>query len=258
MPEEIGIALVIIVIVGWLLVKILQAFGRAIGETLKGISDSHSVHSKARFTQNKSRLSQYVSVALPGQLEAAEQAVNAVQRRLQTSKEETPWEARRPFWVREEFRSHILPTQSDTYYEMNAEDIGVILQSESRKWVEQEAKLLSESCKYPHSEPQMPPINFTPIGLLTLRLDEARFQYDHSKLSEGKINKYFDTERRSVIAYNERRAGLTARLDKLNNDIHEWNDQSRAAWEACVRETQQFLTAELITYGRAADLYTSQ
>ena len=258
MPEEIGIALVIIVIVGWLLIKILQAFGRASGETLKGISDSLSAHSKARFTQGKSRLTQYVSVILPNQLEAAEQVVNAVQRNLRTSKEETRWEVRRPLWVREEFRSHTLPTQDDAYQEMNAEDVGVILQSESRKWVEQEAKLLSQSCKYPHSEPKMPPINFTPLEPLTLRLDEACFQYDRSKLSEGKINKYFDAERRLVIEYNERRAGLVARLDKLNSEVQEWKDQSRAAWEDCVRETQQLLRAELSAYGRTADLYMSQ
>jgi restriction system protein len=86
----------------------------------------------------------------------------------------------------------------------------------------------------------------------------ACFQYDHSKLSEGKINKYFDAERRSVIGYNERRAGLIARLDKLNSEVHEWNDQSRAAWEACVRETQQLLHTELTAYRRTADLYMSQ
>lgn len=258
MPEEIGIALVIIVIVGWLFIKILQAFGRVIGETHKGISDSLSVYSKTRFARNKSKLSQYVSVVVPSQLEAAEQAVQAVQRSLQTSKEETRWEARRPLWVREEFRSHTLPAQDDTYQEMNAEDIGAILLTESRKWVDQEAKVLSQGCRYPHSEPTMPPIKFIPVEPLTLRLDEAQFQYDRSNLSEGKINKYFDAERRSVIAYNEHRAGLVARLDKLNSEVHQWNDQSKAAWDACVRETQQLLSAELTAYGRTADLYRSQ
>ena len=141
---------------------------------------------------------------------------------------------------------------------MNAEDVTAILQSESRKWIEQEAKLLSQNCNYPHSEPKMPPINCTSVEPLTLRLDEARFQYDGSKLSGSKINKYFDAERRSVIGYNERRAGMIARLDKLNTEIREWNDQSRAAWEACVRETQQLLHAELTAYGRTADLYMSQ
>jgi restriction system protein len=141
---------------------------------------------------------------------------------------------------------------------MNAGDVAVILQSESRKWVDQEAKLLSQSCKYPHNEPKMPPINFTPVESPILRLDEACFQYDRSKLSEGKINKYFDAERRSVIEYNERRAGLVARSDKLNSEVQEWNDQSRAAWEACVRETQQLLHAELAAYGRTSDLYMSQ
>lgn len=258
MPEEIGIALVVIVIVGWLLIKILQAFGRAIGETLKEISDSLSAHSKTRFTQNKSKLSQYVSVVLPGELEAAEQALNAAQRRLQTSREETRWETRRPVWVREEFRSYVLPVQGGTYHEMNTEDVSAILQSESGKWVEQEAKLLSQSCKYPHGEPKIPPINFTPIENLTLQPDEARFQYDRSNLSEGKINKYFHAERRSVIAYNERRAGLIARLDKLNTEVREWNEQSRAAWEACIRETQKLLNVELAAHRRTSDLYTSQ
>lgn len=258
MPEEIGIALVVIVIAGWLLIKILQAFGRAIGEGFSGISDSISVRSKARFTRNKSKLSQYVSVVLPGQLESAEQAINAVQRSLQKSKEETRWKARRPLWVREEFRSHTLPAQDDTYQEMNAEDVGAILESESGKWVEQEAKLLSQGCEYPHSEPKMPPINFAPVEPLALGLDEARFQYDRSKLSESKINEYFDAERRSVITYNEHRAGLATCLGKLNDEVHEWNDQSRLAWEACVRETQQLLSAELAAYGHAADLYVSQ
>src|SRR5258708_3580312 len=258
MPEEIGIALVVIVIVGWLLIKILKVFGRAVGETVRGVSDRLSNHSKARFTQSKSKLSQYVSVILPNQLKTAEEAVNAAQRNLQKSKAETRWEVRRPLWVREEFRSHTLPTQDDTYQEMNAEDVGAILQSESRKWVEQEAKLLSHSCKYPHSEPKIPPINFTPVESLTLRLDEAHFQYDGSQLSEGKINKYFDAERHSVSGYNERRAGLIARLDKLSSEGHEWNDQSRAAWEACVQDGERLLHAELNGFGGAGDLYMPQ
>jgi restriction system protein len=258
MPEEIGIALVIIVIAGWLLIKILQVFGRAVGETLKGISDSLAAHSNARFIRSKTRLSRYVSVISPTQLEAAEQAVNTVQRNLQTSKEQTRWEARRPYWVREEFGSHTLPRQDGAYQEMNAEDVDAILQSESGKWIEQEAKLHTQSCKYPHTEPRMPPINFTPIEPMALRLGEASFQYDGSKLSERNINKYFDSERRSVIAYNERRAGLVVRVNKLNGEVHEWNEQSRVAWEACVRETQELLNAELAAYRRTADLYISQ
>jgi restriction system protein len=258
MPEEIGIALVIIVIIGWVLIKLLQVFGRAIGEVLKGISDSLSVHSKARFIRNKSRLSQYISVFLPDQLEGTERTLATAQKRLQRSKEETRWDVRRPFWVRDEFRSHALPVQRDTCDEMNAEDIRTILQAEARKWVEQEAKLLSEGCRYPHNGPTMPPINFKPVEHLALRLDEARFQYDHSKLSAGKINKYFGEERASVIAYNQRRVDLAARLEELNHHVRGWNDQSTEALKACVRETQLLLTAELDAYRSAASIYMSQ
>jgi restriction system protein len=258
MPEEIGIAIVILIIGGWLLIKILQAFGRAIGETLKGISDSLDIRGKARFIKNRDKLSQYMTVILPDQLVAAEQAANALQRSLQISMAQTRWEARHPHWVREEFKSYTLPVQDETYEEMNAEDVHTILESEYAKWFEEEARLLSQSCNYPHNEPKMPLINFTPIEPLALRLDEARFQYDSSKLSEGKINKYFDAERRSVIGYNERRASLIENANKLNHEVHEWNDQSRAAWEACVRQIKDFLREELSAYGHAADLYMSR
>jgi restriction system protein len=258
MPEEIGIALVIIVIVGWLLIKILQAFGRALGETLKVISDGLSAHSNVRFSQSKSRLSQYMTVILPNQLVAAEEAANTVQRSLQISRAQTRWEARRPHWVREEFKSYTLPVQDETYEDMNAEDVHTILESEYAKWFEEEARLLSQSCNYPHSEPKMPLIKFTPVEPLALRLDEARFQYDRSKLSEDKINRYFDAERRSVIGYNESRASLIENANKLNREVDEWNDQSRAAWEACVREIKQFLREELSAYGHAAGLYMSR
>lgn len=83
MPEELGIALVIIVAVGWILIKILQAFGRAIGETLKGLSDARSARNKrisaarladkkANFDKNKHSLSQYLTVTVPDQLDSAE------------------------------------------------------------------------------------------------------------------------------------------------------------------------------------------
>jgi restriction system protein len=258
MPEEIGIALVIIVIVGWLLIKILQAFGRAIGETSKEISDGLSARSQARLLERKNKLSQYVSVFLPNQLDSAEQALDSIQRNLQTSKGQTRWDARRPAWVLEEFKSYTLPIQDDTYQEMNVEDVDAILQSKSRQWVEQEAKLLCQSCNYPHSEPKMPSISFRPIEPLTLQLDEAHFQYDHSKLSEGKVSRDFLAERRSVITYNERRVALVARLDKVNREVYEWNNQSRAAWQDCVRENQKLLREELSTYGRTSERYTSQ
>jgi len=130
MPEEIGIAIVILIFGGWLLIKILQAFGHAIGETLKGISDSLDIRGKARFTKNRDKLSQYMTVILPNQLAVAEQAANALQLSLQRSKAQARWEARRPYWVREEFKSYTLPVQDETYEEMNAEDVHTVLESE--------------------------------------------------------------------------------------------------------------------------------
>lgn len=259
MPEELGIALVIIVIVGWLLIKGLEAFVNALEKTSKEVSDNLAAKSRARFVAKRSRLSQYVSVTLPNQLDSAEQVLNSLQNDLQATKRQTRWEVRRPSWVREEFKPHTLPTQDEAYREMNAKDIDVILQSNSRHWIEQETKLISQSCDYPHSEPEMPTIGgFAPIEPLTLELDEARFQYDRHQLSESNISTFFDAEQRSVNTYNERRALLVERRDEINSEVHEWNEQSTAARDNSVRETQQLLREEIAAYQRTSNQYTSQ
>jgi restriction system protein len=258
MPEEIGIAVFVLIVLVWLIAKILQAFGRAISESSKEFSDSLSTRSKARFQKKKSRLSQCVSVVVPNQLDAAEQRLDLVERKLQAIKDQKRWEVRRPFWVRQEFKPFTVSPQDETYQEMIVDDVGAILRPTSETWTDREVALLSQSCQYPHSKPATESIEFTPIESVSLQLDEAQFQYDRSKITEGKIAKYLERERRSVIAYNERRSGLIARLDALNKSIQQWNDQSRGNWEACVEQNKELANEEILAHKRAADLYVSQ
>jgi restriction system protein len=258
MPEEIGIALILFIVLIWLIAKILRAFGRAIGKSYKEFSDSISARSNARFLRKKSRFSQWVSVLVPNQLDAAEQRLDLIERKLQAIKGQKRWGVRRPVWIRQEFKPFILSSQNETHREMNVDDIGAILRPTSEPWTNQEVALLSQGCQYPHSKPSMESMEFTPVESVSLQFDEAHFRYDHAKITAGKIEKYFEGERHSVIAYNERRSGLIARLDALNKNIQQWNDQSRADFEACVAQNEKLANEELFSYKRAYDLYVSQ
>jgi hypothetical protein len=259
MPEEIGIALVIIVIVGWLLIKTLQAFGRALSEAGKVFSNNRTARRSARFSQKKIRLSQHISLVLPNQLDGAEEVLDSTHRNLQATREQRRWEVRRPLWVRQRFEQYSLPPQDETYRTMKVDDLRVILQPDSETWAEREANLLSQHCRYPHTKPITQPVAaLTPLGSVNLQLDEAYFQYEKSKVSEREIATYFDAERRSVMGYNERRSVVLSRLDKLNTEIREWNDHAEAAWQVCVEQNQQAANDELAEYKRTSEFYVSQ
>jgi hypothetical protein len=258
MPEEIGIAIVVIVVVVWLIAKILRAFGRAIGTTHRELSNKLSARSNARFLEEKLRLSQYVSVLVPDQLNVAEQELDLVRGELKKIKAQKRWEVNRPSWVRQEFKTYTLPPQNETYREMLVDDLDAILQPASESWADREATLVSQNCQYPHGKPTKQTIAFTGIETVGLQLDEARFQCDHSKMTEEKIAKYFDRERRAVNEYNYRRSDLICRLDLLNEEIRGWNDESRNAWETCLTRNEQLAKEELSAYERCSNLYVSQ
>ena len=258
MPEEIGIAIVVLIVLVWLTAKILQVFGRAIGKSYKEFSDSLSARGNAHFLKRKTTFSQFVSVFIPNQLDAAEHELDLVERELQAMKDQKRREARRPLWVRQEFKPFTLSPQDETYREMNVDDIGSILRPTPESWTDREAVLLSQSCQYPHSKPAVAPMERTPVETVSLQLDEAHFQYDRSKITEGKIAKYFEREHRSVIAYNERRSGLIVRVDELNKAIQQWTVQSRSDWEAFVAQSKELANEEILAYRQASDLYVSQ
>jgi len=258
MPEEIGIAIIVIVVAVWLSAKILRAFGRAIVTTHRELSNKLSARSNARFLEEKSRLSQYVSVLVPDQLNLAEQELDLVQGKLKKLKAQKGWGVHRPSWVRQEFKAYALPPQNETYREMLVDDVSAILQPASETWADREAILVSQNCQYPHGKPTKQTIEFTPVEAVGLQLDKARFQYDRSKMTEDKIAKYFDRERCAVNEYNDRRSGLISRLDVLNKQIQEWNDESRSAWENYVRQNEQLEKEELSAYQRFSNLYVSQ
>ncbi len=259
MPEEIGIALVVIVVVVWLIAKLFQALGRAFNETQEKLSDQISARSKARLLEQKNKLSQFVSVVLPNQLNTVEQEIVSAEGRLKEAHAHRKWEARHPFWVRQEFKPCILLPQDETYREMDVDDIRTILQPTTESWLNREAAVLSQQCNYPHSSPVTHRVaEFTPINPLSLQLDEAIFECDRSKIAERKVAKYFEKERLSVIAYNEHRARLIARLEALNNRIREWNDKSRLDWEACVTQNELLAKEEFGAFKQASDLYQSQ
>lgn len=258
MPEEIGIAIFVIVALIWLTAKILQALGRTIGKASKDFSGGVSALKSSRSVEKKQTLSAHVSVFVPNQLDQAEQGLDLVQRKLQAIKAQKQAEVLNPFWVREQFKPFTLLPQDDRYREMNVRDISEILQGISETWTEREAALVNHKCQYVPSRPTKQIINFSPIEMMTLQLAEAYFKADCPKITERQVTKYFGTEQSSVIAYNERRSSLITRLGFLNKEIQDWNDQSKAQWDERVAKSELLLKSELLMYKEVSDLYVSQ
>ena len=184
MPEEIAIALIILVAAGWIIVKVVQALARALDNTQKGAIQAISQRNEARYLQKKLRISRHVTFLLPNQLESAAKQIELAEVRLERSKLATQWAARRPSWTREEFKPYEAPPQHETYEEMNADEIQSILLPNARTWLDEEAALIARECQYPSDPPIKNSLDFKTVATVALELDSAVFEYDKSSLTE--------------------------------------------------------------------------
>src|SRR5689334_6973853 len=123
MPEEIAIALVVIIGVIWLVVKIFQALGNALSEAQKRSSAARAQNQRSRYLAKKAELSLHVRVLLPKQLYVAEQSLNSTEAQFKHSQVKTNWDVHRPNWTRSDFKPYSLPNKSENCEEMNIEDI---------------------------------------------------------------------------------------------------------------------------------------
>ncbi len=258
MPEELGIAIVILVVAVWLVVKVFQAVGRALAETQKGLSEGIGKRVNASRVRRKGRLSEYVTVVLPGQLDSAEKELDQAETHLRqviAAKRSLP---QRPSWGRHEFRFFNLLPQDEKYTQMDVDDLRSILLTSAETWLDQEGQLINRQCRYPGVPPVTTQFEFSPVDTVTLRTDQAVFQYDSSKVAESKINEYFAAEQSAVVDYNRRRSAALTRCEELNARIREWNEKSRREWEAYVAQSELLTEGERRAYRQAADLYVAQ
>jgi hypothetical protein len=135
MPEELAIALIVLVFVIWLIAVILKAIWQAAEGAHKAVLDHISNLTKARHLERKHRLSQYVSVLLPDQLDIAQHELRLAEERFRKVQAHTTWKALRPLWVQQEFVPYTLIKQNEVYGEMDIYDLRAILQPSDLSWL---------------------------------------------------------------------------------------------------------------------------
>ncbi|MGA9039913.1 MAG: restriction endonuclease [Terriglobales bacterium] len=258
MPEELAIAVVVLVVVVWLLVKIFQALGSFIGSVEKSLSDSITRRYNKRAFEKRTKLSQHIRVVLPNELEPGEKLLEIVEARLSQIQVTTKWEARRPTWTREEFKQYQLPSKSEVCEEMDADDIHVILLPNAKTWLHEESRLIAQQCKYPFHPPSHNRLDFKLFPALALELKSAVFEYDRSTASEKQIARHFAEEQSSVIEYNKRRSLLIARRDNLNKGIQEWNEKSRVEWGVYDKQSELMANEEASRFTIASEVYVAK
>jgi hypothetical protein len=183
MPEELAIAIVVLVIAGWILVKLFQllaellkALATALRGSCKALSDSVNEKIGQMFTWRKSKLAQHVHVFLPNELERAQHRVDLALSEFQRIQTTTSWVPQRPTWGKWEFARYVLPAKSDPSHEMNVEDIDSILHPERRTWAETESAILGHSCRYPCDPPRGTCIALIQAIGVESRLEVASFE----------------------------------------------------------------------------------
>jgi restriction system protein len=256
MPEELGIALVILIVVGWLIVKALQALVAFADDRLARRRNARTKKNIRRELEKKGRLSQQVRVVLPDQLDLAERTLELAELELKKSQRAENWTAVRPTWTKKEFTRYPIPSKNENYIEMDAEDVIFILTPNAKTWLEQESRLIAQECLYPALLAESKCLEFTDLSSVRLELDEAVFQYDNNLIKEKDVIRYFESETAAVAQYNNRRLLISERCENLNEQIQAWNRDSRLRWEAYAEQSRLFAEEEQSEFIRFSQRYT--
>lgn len=246
MPEELGIALVVLVIAGWVIVKLIQALVIGVSSAHNGLTRSIEEKARQLILWRKSKLAQHVHAFVPNDIERAQYQVDLAMSEFKRAQASTAWIPRRPTWQKADFAPYVLATQSDAREEMNVEDINRILLPERRTWLETESSILAQGCRYPFDPPSATYSEFREVAGLNLRLEEPFFRSD--KLTKRQISRYFAREQQAVVSYSERRSMLLTRCKDFNRDIESWNIESRRQWISYVDETRQLEEQEFAAF----------
>jgi restriction system protein len=257
MPEELAIAIVVLVIAIWIIAKIFQALVRGADKANKTLGQAILQSATRHRLRKKARLAPHVRIVIPNQLEGAQRQVVSAEAQFQRIKAATRWNTERPAWTKAVFTPQSLPSPVESYEEMDAEDIPLILVPNVTTWSGLESKLINEQCVYPFPPPRNRYQQLEAVPTLKLDLDCALLEHSEPDVSEKQVDRYFANERKSVGDYNQLRSHLIARRDALNSQITEWNQTSRLSWEAYVRESERLANEEMANFKLASDRYVT-
>ncbi len=84
MPEELAIALVVLVFAGWLIVKLFQGLAAVFNDAHEELSSSITKKAEQRYSRRKNNLTQHIRVVLPNELEQSPRPYFVNQRPVST------------------------------------------------------------------------------------------------------------------------------------------------------------------------------
>jgi hypothetical protein len=239
MPEELVIVLAILIGAIWLLVKIFKGIAAVVDHATKNHSQAVARRKVNRYLEGQNKLRPYIHSRIPDELDGVEKEFDVALIKFELAQKITHWVARPTAWRREAFQPLATPLKSDNYGDMSIDDIESILtqNSDISTWVAKESEIINRQCIYPSSPPSGNPDKFTALPNFCADLKTAVSEIDVGHISDEDIARYFSDEQTRVVAYNKRRAELSAKIASLNSAIEAWNKQNRMTWEGYVAET---------------------
>jgi len=265
MPEEVGIALVVLFVAGWLLFKVAEALYGAfksardeLSGTFARMSGAFARKGAQRFANRKSNIAQHVRIILPNELAKAERDLASLDAKLQKCRNETNWIPQRPSWEKKPFLPHSFSSQNAIWTEMNIAEIGTILRPDPVPWLEKESAIVGQNCAYIPQAPQVNFLEFHELSVPPVQLREATFEVDYAAATEKDISRFFQVERTQVDEYNKRRSAILLKYDDLKKQIETWNAEDHERWKHYIEISAAIVEDELSKFQSHAKRYTSE
>jgi restriction system protein len=258
MPEELGIALIVLSVIGYLLFLLARALLKALSTLHEGANGVLAEQSKRRFENRKNRLAHHVRIVLPNELAQAERTVNSLEAEFHRRHTETVWTPMRPIWEKRPFLRQLFSPQNETWKEMNIAEIDSILCPDPVPWFEKESAILAQNCTYPLDAPINDYFDFHELSGPPLHLKEASFEVEQGAVRAKDVARFFRREHEKVKQYNERRLSLISRYLELSKQIEIWNLEERQRWRCHVNASAAMAEEELKSFRIHAQTYSSQ
>ena len=258
MPEELGIALVVLFAVGFVLFALVKTLLRVLTTAREGVTGLLAQQSASRFEKKKHKLVPHVRIVLPNELGRAARTVNVLEAEFQRRRTESVWIPQRPVWEKTPFPRQLFAPQSAIWQEMNIEDVDSILCPDPVPWFEKESAILTQNCSYPSKVPTSTVPKFHELSIPSLHLEKAALEVRKSAVRTKDVNRFFRQEGTEILEYNQRRLAINSRFDDLKREIEVWNAEERERWQRYVDASVTLAQEEMNSFREHAHKYSSE
>lgn len=248
MPEELLIALAVLVGAVWVCAKLFGFLSSAIGQVQKDMSHDLTRWRAERLVKRKASFAPYVQIVLPNEFARASKVLLKLETEFEHIQSETRWIPVRPSWEKRQFLKRPFCAQVVEYREMDISEIEDLLRPDDIPWFQIENAILKQSCAYPAEPPRSSLIGFHEYSVPPLTLAEATIEFDRSAIREKDFDRFFGEEFSKVQEYNRERSELLVRYADLKAQVRVWNASQREQWNSHAKECDRLLREELENY----------